>query len=97
MERLTIGEIIMEYDAGNVRIVDSYKVKKEEDMLEVLIWFKLKTGYVSRRSMDSWIREWKAHNRMYKMGLFKNHSRDCDLEELEKWHRRLVYWFLGGW
>lgn len=95
MEELKIGEILIEYDAGNVRIVDSYKVKKEEDMLEVLIWFKLKTGFRSRRSMDSWIREWKAHNRMYKMGLFKNHSRDCDLEELEKWHRRLVYWFIG--
>ena len=95
MEELKIGEILIEYDAGNVRIVDSYKVKKEEDMLEVLMWFKLKTGFRSRRSMDSWIREWKAHNRMYKIGLFKNHSRDCDLEELEKWYRRLVYWFIG--
>lgn len=95
MEELKIGEILIEYDAGNVRIVDSYKVKKEEDMLEVLIWFKLKTGFKSRRSMDSWIREWKAHNRMYKIGIYRNHSRDCDLEELEKWHRRLVYWFIG--
>ena len=95
MEKLKIGEILIEYDAGNVRIVDSYKVKKEEDMLEVLIWFKLKTGFRSRRSMDSWIREWKAHNRMYKLGIYRSHSRDCDLEELEKWYRRLVYWFIG--
>lgn len=95
MEELKIGEILIEYDAGNVRIVDSYKVKKEEDMLEVLIWFKLKTGFRSRRSMDSWIREWKAHNIMYKLGIYRSHSRDCDLEELEKWHRRLVYWFIG--
>ena len=95
MEKLKIDEILIEYDAGNVRIVDSYKVKKKEDMLEVLIWFKLKTGFRSRRSMDSWIREWKAHNRMYKLGIYRSHTRDCDLEELEKWHRRLVYWFIG--
>ena len=97
MNKIQIGEILIEYDAGNIRIVDSYKTRKKEDMLETLIWFKLKTGFRSRRSIDSWIREWKAHNRLYKLKLFIDHTKDCDLEELESWHRRLCYFIIGGW
>ena len=97
MERLIIGGIIIEYDAANIRILDSYKIRRKENMLEVLIWFKLKTGFRSRRSMDSWIREWVAHNRLYKLGMFKGHTEDCDLEELEGWHRRVIYFIIGGW
>lgn len=95
MERLIIGETIIEYDAVNIRILDSYKIRRKENMLEILIWFKLKTNFHSKRTFDSWIREWKSHNRMYRLGMFRSHTKDCDLEELEKWHRRLVYWFIG--
>lgn len=95
MQEITIEGVKIQYDAGNVRIVDSYKVKSEEKMLNVLIQFKLKTNFKSRRQLDSWIREWKAHNRLYRLGLYLDHTKDCDLEELEKWYRLLVYWFIG--
>lgn len=96
MERLTIGGTIIEYDAANIRIIDSYKIRRKENMLEILIWFKLKTNFHSKRTFDSWIREWKSHNRMYRLGMFRSHTKDCDLEENEKLYRRIIYWFLGG-
>lgn len=96
MQKIIIGEVLIEYDSGNVRIVDSYKIKNEKWMRDILFYFIMKTGYKSRRSINSWIREWKAHNRVYKLGMFKKRTKDCDLEEGEKLYRRIIYWIIGG-
>lgn len=93
MQKIEIYGVKIEYDSGNVRILDSYKVKW--GMKYILADFKEKTGYKSKRTLKSWIKEWKSHNRLYKLGLFKSHTKDCDLEENEKWWRLLAYQFLG--
>ena len=79
----------------NVRIVDSYKIEDKKDMQRILEKFKNITEYRSKRTMQSWIREWRTHNRLYKLGLFKEHTRDCDIEGNEKLHRLLIYQILG--
>ena len=94
MNEIEILGIKIQYDTGNVRIVDSYKVK-EKDMLNILWNFRLSTGYRSKRDIFSWLKEWKSHNRLYKLGLFRSHTRDCDLEENEKLHRLMAYEILG--
>ena len=88
-------KVKINYDEKNIRIVNSFKINKIEDMILILRIFQIRTGYKSKRSLRSWIKEWKAHNRLYKLGLFKTHTKDCDLEENEKWWRLLVYQFLG--
>ena len=88
-------KVKINYDEKNIRIVNSFKINKIEDMILILRIFQIRTGYKSKRSLRSWIKEWKAHNRLYKLGLFKSHTKDCDLEENEKWWRLLVYQFLG--
>ena len=90
-----IGSVTIQYDNEDVRIVNSYKVENSKDMIRILKLFKLRTGYQSKRSLKSWIKEWKAHNRLYKLGLFKSHTKDCDLEENEKIHRLIAYQILG--
>lgn len=92
---LKINRTIIEYDAGNVRIVDSWKVETEVFMEYILKEFIKETGYESRRSIKSWIREWKAHNRLYRLGLFRSHTKDTDLEENEYWWRLVVYNIIG--
>ncbi len=92
---IQIGSVTIQYDDEDVRIVDSYKVENSKDMIRILKLFKLKTGYRTKRSLKSWIKEWKAHNRLYKLGLFKSHTKDCDLEENEKIHRLIAYQILG--
>lgn len=64
-------------------------------MKDILFWFLFKTGYESKRDIDSWIREWKAHNRLYRLGIYRSHTKDCDLNEDEKWWRLWFYGILG--
>ena len=93
-EIIILGNRI-QYNSENIRIIDSYEITNPKDMIVILKLFKLKTGYRTKRSLKSWIKEWKAHNRLYKLGLFKSHTKDCDLEENEKIHRLIAYQILG--
>lgn len=95
MKKIYIFDIEIEYDLYNVRIKNSYKVRNKEYMRLILTLFKINTGFESKRSINSWIKEWQAHNRLYRFGLFKTHTVDCDLEENEKLHRLLAYQVLG--
>lgn len=96
MKKVKILGIDIEFDAGNIRIIDSYKVTNKAIMELILQMFLIKTGYKSKRSIKNWIKEWKTHNRLYRLGLFKSHTKDCDLEENEKVHRLIVYEILGN-
>ena len=95
MENIKVLGIKIKYNAADVRILNPRKAKSEEFMKSVLEEFKFRTGFVSKRSVNSWVREWKAHNRLYKLGLFKEHTINCDLEENEKLHRLIAYWIIG--
>ncbi len=92
---MKLGNVTIIYDNKDIKIINSYKIKTEREMIAILKTFKNRTGFQSKRTLKSWIKEWKAHNRLYKLGLFKSHTIDCDLEENEKWWRLLAYQILG--
>lgn len=66
---------------NNIHIVDSYKVTGLLSMVNFLN--ALKSAHpeckVFNRSISGLIREWRAHNRLYKMHLFRSHTKDVDL------------------
>ena len=95
MEEIEIYGVKILYDEKCVTILNSYEIKKKWNMKYILTVFKEWTGYESKRTIESWVREWKAHNRLYKLGLFRSHTKDCDLEENEKLHRLAIYQILG--
>lgn len=95
MKKININGVKIRYNSKNIHIVNSYKIRNEKDMIFILLNFKQRTGYCSKRTLKSWIREWKTHNRLYRLGLFKSHTKDCDLEENEKLHRLIAYQILG--
>lgn len=95
MERM-VRRVKFIYNDSGITIKESYKVKTKVYMEYLLNMFVIETGYKSRRSMKSWIREWVAHNRMYRWGWFRSHTEDCDLEEDIVWWRSIVYFILGG-
>lgn len=95
MKTKIIKDTLIHYNDAVVTIVDSYKVTYEDEMYDILTKFEYETKYYSKRSISSWIKEWKAHNRLYKLGLFRRHTKDCDLEENEKWWRLLIYEIIG--
>jgi hypothetical protein len=47
------------------------------------------------RKADGYITEIKAHNKLYKMGIFKSHTIDTDLEEDQNFVYKLIYWLIG--
>ena len=91
MKTIIIKDTVIHYDESVVSIEDSYKITCEDEMFDILTKFEYETKYYSKRSIISWIKEWKSHNRLYKLGLFRKHTKDCDLEENEKWWRLLIY------
>lgn len=95
MKEIFIMGVKIQYNSENVKIIDSYKIINKEYMEVILKAFIEKTGYKSKRSIKSWIKEWTAHNRLYRLGLYKSHTEDTDLEENEKIHRLLIYQILG--
>lgn len=95
MKQTEVKGVKIQYNQNLVRIIDGYKITKAKDMRDILTWFTFMVGYKSKRTIFSWIREWKAHNRLYKLRLFREHTRDCDLEENEKWYRLIIYQILG--
>ena len=57
------------------------------------------------RTLNSYVREWKAHNRLYYWNINKDnkwskeiveHAKDCDLEENQSKFWAIVYLILGG-
>ena len=93
--RTVIKNVEIEYDDNFIRIVNSHKIQDQLQMMLILRLFKAKTSFTSKRTLNSWIKEWKVHNRLYNLGLFRKHTKDCDLEENEKWWRLLAYQILG--
>lgn len=76
----------------NIKIIDSYLVTDRKRMIEYLKQLPLEKV---NRSFKSCLNEWIAHNRLYKLGLFKNHTSDCDLTMNESKFRRMCYWILS--
>ena len=77
---------------NNIKIINSTKLTKKEDIKNFLVEVPL--GLVNRTD-KSVLNEWIAHNRLYKLGLFKNRTKDCDITQGESLFRRICYWILS--
>lgn len=82
---------------NNVHIEDSYQITRRREMRELLEYLK-----ETNPDSDVWNRrifhmtcEWKAHNRMYRLGLFKSHTKDVDLNYPQEWYIKVLYFILG--
>lgn len=89
-----INGVKIKYNEEYVTIFNSYKVDGKR-MRGILEGFRASTGYESKRSVGSWIREWRTHNFLYKLGLFREHTKNCDLEENVNLLFRIIYFILG--
>ena len=86
---IKIKDTIFIHDLSNMHIVDSYKVPNKL-VREYLVKFT-KTSGIYYRDIDSMEKEWIAHNILYKLGMFKNHTKDTDITVDESWYRLLGY------
>ena len=81
-------------DGRCVTVFNSYTVDTISQKALFVIQIVLSLPAMKRRSLASYVREWQAHNILYGWGLFKNHTKDVDLEVDESWIRRLGYYII---
>ena len=96
MATLKYGSYTIQYIAtkGNVRIVNSYRIRKKTDMQGIVAAIRAaakKTGYTYKRSNSSWVTEWRAHNYMYDKGIERSRTASVDLNENESRIKLLAY------
>lgn len=68
---------------GNCHIVNSYKIKNEKVMREFVEQHLTQPPF-NKRSVRSYVNEWRAHNLLYELGLFVSHTKDVDLDVGDK-------------
>ena len=76
----------------NTHILDSYLVKSKEAMREYLLKVRQETDpdmAVCQRDIESMVHEWRAHNFFYLIHVFRNRTKDVDLELKQSWPREL--------
>lgn len=78
---------------NNLNIENSYKIKKRYNMKCVLHDIEKYHGCsdVFKRSSNSLVEEWAAHNLLYNIGLFKSHTKDVDLNYPQNKMMSLIY------
>ena len=84
---------------NNIKILNSYVIKDKNIMLEALIDILSDDEFSDTRdrTIEQYLREWRAHNIMYRIPLkyFKKHCGDADLTNGESKFRLFVYDILG--
>ena len=93
------GEPIMvELSCLNTHIEDSYRFKSRTDMKEILTAIRTRSfsaDYaVNKLSLKRQIREWRAHNLLYSLGIARKRTKDVDLNE-NKWYVKVAYGILS--
>lgn len=88
----------IDFSKENIKIINSYTVTDKKQMKIILNIVKniaRKKNIFYTRNIESWIKEWKTHNLLYKFHLFKKHTSDTDLSEDESKFRLFIYDILG--
>lgn len=94
--KIVIGNTFIEISPKNIHIHDSYKIKKEAEMNSILDRIvELDNNILKTRSRKSIIREWKAHNICYNLGLFKKSAQHTDIEAKQSLFHKICYFILS--
>ena len=87
------------YNKYNTHVKNSYMLTTKKAIRVEVEWIiqarKMRKLPVTR-SVNSYIREWRGHNKLYKLGLFKSRTKDVDLEENQNILLKIVWLILGG-
>jgi len=72
----------IKYNENLTKIYDCYELSDSEiNEIAVKIWLHRKQNDLPKRKIISYAAEIKAHKRLYKLHIFRSHTRDADLEE----------------
>lgn len=84
--------------ADNVHIMNSSRITKSADMKAIIKIIRVeaeKLGFKYKRSVSSWLNEWKAHNFLSERNVESDRTSSADLNEDEALLRRFGYFILA--
>ena len=87
------------YSKDNTHVEDSYQIKSKKSIENEVDWIKdirKARKLPVTRTTNSYVREWIGHNRLYRLGIKKDHTRSVDLNENNSIFEELI-WILIGW
>lgn len=90
-------EVIV-YNDYHVKIVDSYKIHKIDEMKDILqrtLNLVPSNKTLKERSMISLISEWRTHNLLYELGIVKFRTKDVDFKRNLNFMLAIGYIFLS--
>ena len=83
----------------NVHIKDSHRITKKSEMKEIIVKARdyafVNFRYTYRRTEKQWLREWRAHNLLYKLDYQQERTGSVDLDEGEIDKRNSLYRILS--
>lgn len=93
---------MIDYNLTNncLTISNSYKITDKDIMnheLEIIREKEYENKYeiLNNRTNNDLIKEWRAHNLLYKLNIFRSHTKTVDLEYPQKWYYKLIWKILG--
>lgn len=87
-------DICVKFDKNNIHIENSYKISSTKEMKSILTLVNgaaENRDIIYKRTLKSWIKEWQAHNILYKFCIKPSSSKHVDLNENETRSRLFVY------
>jgi len=99
-EEITLGEVSLKvtYSKMNVHVENSFLIKEDalkKKFIDLIIMNGKLLGFEYKRTFESWLREWKAHNTLYNWNYKRERTASVDLNEDESFIKRLCYFFLA--
>ena len=83
----------------NIHLQNSYEITSKHTMCNFL--YDIREDYeddckvLQNRTDESLVNEWVGHNNLYKLHLFRSHTKDADLDWPQKWYEPIVWWLLS--
>lgn len=91
------GVLYITTTPDNTHIENSYLVKSKNDMRDILNTIEANSNCgdaVRRIPQNTMVREWRAHNLLYALGVARKRTKDVDLNE-NPWYIRMAYAMLS--
>lgn len=101
MFSIEIQGLDIKVSKNNINIKNSYKINNRLVMRMILDVLKneVKEEHLEspfdKRSVRGMVREWVAHNNLYKLGYKKDRTCNIDLNYPQKLYIPIVYWILS--
>jgi hypothetical protein len=90
-------ELIISVSENNVNIKNSFKVKSKRDMYKIIKQIKCKypENNISKISDFILVQEWATHNLCYSLNIYRERTKDVDLDYNKKWYYKIAYGIIG--